>query len=204
MHLFLGKVSVRTWVDLILDSYHYRIIVAHYHRSCYYYHYTPLAVIVIIVIIVGRNFRHYRNARRRDTSLCPTWCKRAFKSRHLTSRQSRHDTRNTTAGTGERTCARAACTVFSVAARLSPSRHPPALHPFLPSLALLRSNGRSPLARARPMYRGGVEEAPLAYLLTSRALLLFLYLILLRHSNTHAHSRESIIVQNRELSYYII
>lgn len=115
-------------------------------------------------VVIFVTTEHY--ARRRDTSLCPTWCKRAFKSRHLASRQSRQTrhTRYNRAGTGERTCARAACTVFSVAARLSPSRHlPSTLHPdpfLLPSFPLLLRSKlllRSPPSRARARDQGVAE-----------------------------------------------
>lgn len=158
-----------------------------------------------------RHFRHCRNAPFRSVRpgvnepLSLAIPHRGNRDRHTAHAIQRQEPR------GARTCAHAACTVFSVAARLSPSRLPPALlpDPFLlpftpaverplPTLPYTRAR-----ARARPVRRGGIEEAPLARSPLPRSRTLHPpYLVFLRH--THAHSRESIIVQNRELSYHAI
>lgn len=179
----------------------------------------PLTVVVIVIVVCGSSFsslpkRARRGeARRRDTSLCPTWCKRAFKSRHLASRQSRQ-TRHTQYNARNRggAPARALPAPFSRSRPVCP-RHDTPCPPTqsLPSFPpLLRSNGRSPLARARPGCRGGVEEAPLprssplpSCTSSSSSFCTSSSYAALTHTRTR-ESRLSFRTGSRELSYYVI
>lgn len=124
----------------------------------------------------------------------------------------RHGTRNTTPGT-RGAPARALPAPFSRSRPVCPRHDTPCLpsRSSLPSFPpLLRSNSRSPLALARatgvsrrgrggtfgsiplPSCRPPPPPPPLSVPHPPTLL------------HTHAHSRESIIVQNRELSYYAI
>jgi len=111
---------------------------------------SPLLLLLLLLLLLPphaigsrrhrhRHFRHYRNARRRDT-LRPTWCKRAFESRNLASRQSRQTrhTRYNARNRGAHLRARARCLHrFLGRGPFVPVTTPLcALHPdpFLPSL----------------------------------------------------------------------